>query len=260
MIPTLDASRLAAYDREIEQSTLEARFDWANRHAGRSAALTTSFGIQSAVMLHLWKSHCPESPIIFIDSGFLFPETYAYAETLKDLLGLEILTYRPLLKPHQIVSEFGKLWEQGSEGIEKYSYLTKIEPLQRAFTELQITLWLSGIRREQSSERSRLLFIVEHAGVMKMHPILDKDTSFINRYMTTFGLPEHPLKAQGYATVGDYHSSVPLSEGQHEEQTRFNGIKRECGLHDKTWFKFAKEPTPWDSPIPQTSQPLASND
>ena len=133
----------------LEDSTAFARIQWAKNTFGDSLVMSTSFGIQSAVLLHLVTQQIPNIPIIFIDTGYLFPETYSLAEDLTKRLKLNLLTYRANLAPKEQEDRYGKLWEQGEEGLDQYNKINKIEPMNRAITELKASAWLSGLRRQQ---------------------------------------------------------------------------------------------------------------
>lgn len=215
----------------FEDSTAFARIQWAKNTFGDSLVMSTSFGIQSAVLLHLVTQQIPNIPIIFIDTGYLFPETYSLAEDLTKRLKLNLLTYRANLAPKEQEDQYGKLWEQGEEGLDQYNKINKIEPMNRAITELKASAWLSGLRRQQSQSRKNLSAVQRQNKVTKIYPIIDWDDATIYKYITENNLPYHPLWKKGYVSVGDWHSSSPLKANMTAEETRFNGIKRECGLH-----------------------------
>ncbi len=215
----------------LEDSTAFARIQWAKNTFGDSLVMSTSFGIQSAVLLHLVSQQIPNIPIIFIDTGYLFPETYSLAEDLTKRLKLNLLTYRANLAPKEQEDQYGKLWEQGEEGLDQYNKINKIEPMNRAITELKASAWLSGLRRQQSQSRKNLSAVQRQNKVTKIYPIIDWDDATIYKYITENNLPYHPLWKKGYVSVGDWHSSSPLKANMTAEETRFNGIKRECGLH-----------------------------
>ena len=101
-----------------------------------------------------------------------------------------------------------------------------------AFNKLEVGSWFAGLRRQQSSSRSELPVLRIQDGRFKMHPIIDWSNRDVYRYLTQHNLPYHPLWERGYVSVGDWHSSRPLTAGMREEDTRFSGLKRECGLHD----------------------------
>jgi phosphoadenosine phosphosulfate reductase len=201
---------------------------------GDGLVLTTSFGIQSAVMLHLVTRIAPQIPVIFVDTGYLFPETYRFAKDLTEKLSLNLKTYVPAKTAAQQEALYGKQWEQGIEGLKRYNHLNKVEPMDRAVRELKATAWLAGLRRSQASTRGSLPVVQRQNKITKVHPIIDWDNRTIHRYLTEHGLNYHPLWEEGYVSVGDWHSTSKLEVGMTEEQTRFGGVKRECGLHESS--------------------------
>ena len=217
---------------DLEPAPAEERIRWAVQTFGDRLVMTTSFGIQSAVMLHLVTQIVPRIPVVFIDTGYLFPETYTFADELTKRLNLNLKVYQPAMTAARQEALLGKQWEQGIEGLKRYNLINKVEPMDRAVRELGATAWLAGLRRSQGSTRERLSVVQQQNKVTKIHPIVDWDNRRVHRYLTEFDLPYHPLWEKGYVSVGDWHSTVPLSPGMTEEETRFNGLKRECGLHE----------------------------
>lgn len=191
---------------------------------------TTSFGIQAAVTLHLIHEHAPKIPVVFIDTGFLFPETYRYMEELTSLFDLDLRVYQPTHSAARMQAIWGDLWDQGKEGAERYAMLTKIEPMNRALRESGADVWLSGLRRSQSKTRQNRAFVERQKNTIKAYPILDWADAQVELYFQKHELPRHPLAAKGYVTMGDWHSTRP-ADGDDAEATRFNGQKYECGLH-----------------------------
>lgn len=219
---------------DLETASAVDRVRWAHETYGDKLVLTTSFGVQSAVMLHLVTSQVPDIPVVFIDTGYLFPETYQFAESLTERLNLNLKTFRSLKSAAHQEAIYGKLWEQGLEGLGQYNRMNKVEPMNRAVTELGASAWLSGLRRVQSSSRSDRQIAEKQNKIWKVYPILDWSDRDIYNYLTENSLPYHPLWDQGYVSVGDWHSTSKLGEGMSAEDTRFGGLKRECGLHEVT--------------------------
>ena len=219
---------------DLEKTSAEDRVKWAVDQFGDGLVLTTSFGIQAAVMLHLVTRVVPRIPVIFIDTGYLFPETYRFAKDLTEKLSLNLKTYVPAHTAAQQEALYGKQWEQGIDGLKRYNHLNKVEPMDRAIRELKATAWLAGLRRSQASTREALPVVQRQNKITKIHPIIDWDNRTIHRYLTEHGLNYHPLWDEGYVSVGDWHSTSKLETGMTEEQTRFGGVKRECGLHESS--------------------------
>lgn len=223
---------LPVESERLERLPAEERVRWAVESFGNKLILSTSFGIQSAVMLHLVTQVAPNIPVVFVDTGYLFPETYQFADELTKRLKLNLQVYQPLLTAARQEALHGKLWEQGREGLERYNFTNKVEPMNRAMQELGATAWLAGLRRAQARTREHLDVVQLQKRTYKIHPIVDWTERDIYQYLTKHNLPYHPLWEKGYVSVGDIHSSAPLLDGQTAEETRFNGVKRECGLHE----------------------------
>lgn len=201
-----------------------------HQHLGNRLVATTSFGIQAAVMLHLIHTHAPEIPVIFIDTGFLFPETYRYAQDLMARLELDLRIYQPSVSAARMRALWGNLWQGDKEATDRYAMLTKIEPLNRALRETGADAWLSGLRRSQSDTRATRPIVERQKKTLKAYPILDWADAQVEFYFHQHDLPRHPLAAKGYVTMGDWHSTRPAT-GKTATATRFNGEKYECGLH-----------------------------
>jgi len=229
---TARRERLELMQRRLEQLSAGERVGWALDKLPGRFMLSSSFGIQAAVSLHMVTRLAPQIPVVLVDTGYLFPETYDFARALTRRLGLNLHLYRPPYTPAQFEARFGRLWEQGLEGIERYNAIMKVAPMRRALGELGIGTWFSGLRRSQSSSRARLPMIEVKEGRFKVYPIADWSNRDVHRYLREHDLPYHPLWEQGYVSVGDVHTTRPLGAGMSEEQTRFFGLKRECGLHD----------------------------
>ena len=226
------AGVLEAANAKLATLAAEERVAWAREHLPGRQVLFSSFGIQAAVMLHLVTRVVPRTPVVFIDTGYLFPETYRFVDELSERLDLDLRVFRPERSAAWQEARDGRLWEQGIEGIEQYNRIHKVEPMRRALRELCVGTWFAGVRRAQSRSRSALPVLQVKEGRLKVHPIVDWGDRDVDRYLRVHGLPYHPLWARGYVSVGDMHTSRPLEPGMLAEETRFFGLKRECGLHE----------------------------
>lgn len=227
---------LAAEALRLESATPEERVAWGLEHFDDSIALSSSFGAQSAVLLHMVTRQRPDIPVILVDTGYLFAETYHFIDSLTERLNLNLKVYRSNYSPAWQEAKWGKLWEDGVEGIEKYNQMNKVEPMNRAQKDLGIHATIAGIRRQQSSSRENIPVIAGQKGLLKVHPIIDWTDMQIGEYLTANDLPYHPLWDEGYVSIGDWHTSKKLTEGMNAEETRFFGLKRECGLHEDMDF------------------------
>ena len=219
---------------ELEALSPQDRIAWAIDHLPGEHALSSSFGIQSTMMLHMVTQVKPDIPVILTDTGYLFEETYRFIDEIAERLNLDLnlQVYRAGMSTAWQEARYGKRWEQGIAGIEDYNRQNKVEPMQRALNELEISTWFAGLRREQSRSRADLGVLRIQDGRYKVHPVINWSNKDVYQYLKTHDLPYHPLWDKGYMTVGDWHSSQPLISGMTEEETRFRGLKRECGLHE----------------------------
>lgn len=224
--------RLAELNDHLEALTAQDRISWALETLPKTHAMSSSFGIQAAVMLHLVTDQKKDIPVVLTDTGYLFPETYQFIDELVERLSLNLKIYRSKLSSAWQEARLGKLWEQGISGIEQYNQLNKVEPMQRAFDELGVQTWFSGLRREQSKSRATLPILAIQNNTFKFLPIIDWSNKDIHYYLKEHALPYHPLWEQGYVSVGDIHTTQKWEPGMDEEETRFLGLKRECGLHE----------------------------
>lgn len=227
-----DAQSLDRLNHKLEGLSAERRVEWALHYLPSNHIMTSSFGIQGALMLHLVTRIAPEIPVVLVDTGYLFPETYAFVDQLVDRLRLNLHVYRAEHSPAWQESRYGRLWERGLSGIEHYNRVNKVEPLQRALRSLDVGTWFAGLRRQQSESRSALPVVRIQDGRFKLHPVIDWHNRDVFRYLQRHHLPYHPLWDKGYASVGDVHTSRPMELGMREEETRFFGLKRECGIHE----------------------------
>ncbi len=218
-------------DRELAGLRAEERVRWALGHLPGRAVLSSSFGAQAAVMLHLMTRVQPDIPVIVVDTGYLFPETYRFIDELTERLDLNLHIAHPDLSPGWLEARRGRLWEQGVPGLEQYNRLVKVEPMRRALDALDAGLWFAGLRRGQSQSRGDTPFAQRRQGRWKIHPIADWSDRDVGRYLREHDLPWHPLWEQGYVSIGDTHTTRRLEPGMRAEDTRFFGLKRECGLH-----------------------------
>ena len=228
--PTPNIDNINQQLANVEGSDL---VQWGMKTFGDRMVMTTSFGIQAAVMLHLVTEIIPDIPVIWVDTGYLPAETYRFAERLTEKLKLNLKVYQSPLSPARMEALHGKLWEKNDvEAFNLYDYIRKVEPMQRALKELNAEAWLAGLRSDQTKHRQTLQKVDLQEGIYKIYPILDWHSRDVYKYLTTHDLPYHPFFDLGYVSVGDWHSSRPLTaDDDSERDTRFNGLKQECGIH-----------------------------
>lgn len=226
-------------NRSLESMAAEERVGWALSHLPESHVLSSSFGAQSAVMLHMLSSQRPDIPVIVIDTGYLFPETYRFIDELTRSLHLNLNIFRPDVSGAWQEARFGKRWESGVKGIEAYNRDNKVLPMERALETLDVGTWFAGLRRSQALSR-RDTPIVESSGERwKVHPIADWSDRDIYQYLKRHDLPYHPLWEKGYVSIGDVHTTRSLADVASGDETRFFGLTRECGLHEMDFGRSA---------------------
>jgi phosphoadenosine phosphosulfate reductase len=228
----IEDEALATLNRSFETLPAPARIERALEVLPGAHVLASSFGAQAAVSLHLVTQVFPRLPVILVDTGYLFPETYRFVDELTERLHLNLKVFRSDASPAWQESRFGKLWEQGLPGIERYNRMNKQEPMERALRDLDAGTWLSGIRRAQDGSRAHIAPIERRRGRYKVHPIYDWSDRDVGRYLERHKLPYHPLWEKGYLSIGDWHTTRSLPDAGSPERLRFFGLKRECGLHE----------------------------
>lgn len=231
--PTKPNIDLKLVNQQLTHANAVEIVEWAANTFGDGLVMSSSFGIQAAVMLHLVTEVVPDIPVIWVDTGYLPAETYQFTEDLTQRLNLNLKVYQSPMTPARMEALYGKLWEKHDlESLNLYDQIRKVEPMQRALEELKATAWLAGLRSSQTEHRKNLDSVNYQSGIYKVLPILDWTSKDIYEYLTAHDLPYHPYFDLGYTSVGDWHSSRPLMAGDEDERdTRFHGVKQECGLH-----------------------------
>lgn len=214
----------------------EEQLAWALDMFGDGFAMTTSFGIQAAVLLHMVSSLGQQRhlrvPVIWVDTGYLPAETYLYAEQLLGLLSIDLHVAQASLSPARMEALHGRLWETGRvEDMETYHRIRKVEPLDQALQQLAVACWASGVRGSQTEHRRGMDVLDAVRNRWALRPLLHWSNRDVYYYMEKHQLPQHPLFAQGYSSVGDWHSSGPDDGSSPGRSTRFGGLQQECGIH-----------------------------
>ncbi|MCP9776180.1 phosphoadenylyl-sulfate reductase [Cyanobium sp. WAJ14-Wanaka] len=220
----------------LEPLGAQERLVWAQATFGDGFALTTSFGIQAAVLLHMVSGLAQTSgkqvQVIWVDTGYLPPETYQYAEQLCQQLELKLYVAQAVMSPARMEALHGRLWQTETvEDLNIYHRIRKVDPLDQALDALAVTCWASGVRGRQTDHRNAMQVLDPVRERWSLRPLLSWSKRDVFYYMQENGLPQHPLFEQGYSTVGDWHSSAPDGAELSGRATRFGGLKQECGIH-----------------------------
>jgi phosphoadenosine phosphosulfate reductase len=214
-------------NKEVSGFKAEQIIKWAYEQFDNKTYALSSFGVDSAVMFRLIERTGLNIPILTVDTGFLFNETYIYMGYLTQKYNLDVYVYGP--DPSQIKKiEESKLWEKD---VKKYSQLSKLTPLSNAIKDLKVEALLSGIRHDQTQTRANLKRVdVGSDGELRIHPILNWGKDKINMFIKKEKLTRHPLYDKGYESVGDKTITKP---GKGRTGRKALGAEQECGIHIK---------------------------
>ncbi len=214
---------------DVQRSLFEERLA-AYRQNGWKVFASSSFQTHSIPMLHLLSEVDASIPVVFLQTGFHFPETMAYRDEIADRLGLTIIN---------VEAATPKIAQRDAQGLFHFAtdpgyccYLNKTQPMEPLLA--QYDVWMTGVRRDQSSTRKQFeLEAPGPSGTTRFHPMLDWTNPMIAHYRKTYALPPHPLEAQGYLSIGCAPCTAKFSlDDSTERGGRWAGMKKtECGLH-----------------------------
>ncbi len=209
-----------AHPREIIQFAVD--------FFGDRMAVSSSFGAESACLLSLAVSVKPDIRVLFINTGFHFPETLAFKEQLRDRLKLNIVETGPKMGHDAFLKEYGKLYETDPD---RCCEINKVEPLQRALEGVEC--WMSGVRADQTSYRQQMKFVEQKKdGLYKLSPLLGWTAKDIYQYIKFEDLPLHPLWDKGYGSIGCEPCTAVPGDPSDPRSGRWAGKnKTECGIH-----------------------------
>jgi phosphoadenosine phosphosulfate reductase len=195
---------------------------------GDRLALVSSFGAESAVLLHMAAQIKPDIPVLFLDTGMLFGQTLDYRKSLVALLGLtDVRDLRPQYQDLATQDPSANLWQTDTDAC---CHIRKVLPLDRAIEGFDG--WITGRKRFQGGDRMRLQVVEESEGKLKFNPLANWSKEQIAAYAAEHDLPTHPLVAFGYPSIGCWPCTQPVEEGQDERSGRWRGQdKTECGIH-----------------------------
>jgi len=203
---------------------------------------TTAFGLTGLVTLDMLSKLQAEQPgsqpidLIFLDTLYHFQETYELVERVKARYNVKVHVFKPaeVETAAQFEELYGeKLYEMSSD---LYDWIAKVEPQQRAYDTLKVAAVLTGRRRSQGGQRGDIpvIEIDEERGIIKINPLVNWTFREVKAYVDEHNVPYNALLDRGYKSVGDWHSTVPVGEGEDERAGRWKGQnKTECGIHNK---------------------------
>ena len=216
----LDAQLRHAHPLEIIRAAVETLCD--------ELALVSSFGAESAVLLHLASRVKPDIPVLFLDTGMLFGQTLDYRRQLAARLGLtDVRDLRPRFEDLAVGDPNADLWKTDTDAC---CHIRKVIPLDAALD--GFAGWLTGRKRFHGGDRMRLPVVEEAEGKLKFNPLANWSKSDLEAYTAEHELPEHPLVAFGYPSIGCWPCTSPVEEGGDVRSGRWAGSqKTECGIH-----------------------------
>ena len=242
-IDTLDLGRVytakdaAAFEERFAGIDAPAMLAAVIPELGPRLAAVSSFGAESAVLLHIVASVDSLLPVVFTDTEKMFPETLSYRDALAERLHLTNLhVVRPDPRLLATKDAAGERWTYDPDGC---CEIRKVEPLARALAPFDA--WISGRKGFQAGTRQALPRFEAEDGRLKINPLADWDKARLDAYFAAHDLPRHPLEARGYLSIGCAPCTSPVRPGEDPRAGRWRGFdKVECGIH--------VSPTPGDSP------------
>ncbi len=233
MVSELD---IEALNSLFEKSHPSDVVRWAHAEFGEGLVMSSSFGADSAVLLHMANQVLPGIRVIMVDTGYLFPETWQFMEELRRRLDLNVWVYRTRKDPIAYLHAAGETNPQFRNDIPACCAVNKNEPFDRAMKELAPRAWLRGIRRRQSEARADKRFVefAKRYDCFAISPLLNWTGKEIHGYLKQHDLPYHPLRDQGYLSIGCNPLSCtrPITAGEDERSGRWSGTgKVECGIN-----------------------------
>jgi phosphoadenosine phosphosulfate reductase len=204
-----------------------ATIAWALDAFPGRVALTVSFGGGGLVLAHLLSRLDPTVPVLFLDTGFHFPETLAFKDEFVRRYGLNLIELQPATDP-------GPLYQTDPDACCR---IRKVEPLERALHGFDA--WISAVRKDQGPSRAAVEVVEQHEvdgrSITKIFPLAHWTRADVAHYLEEHHVAHHPLLDQGYTSIGCWPCTRPTGPGESERDGRWSGTtKRECGLHTFT--------------------------
>jgi phosphoadenosine phosphosulfate reductase len=231
------------HPRSLDLRDLNAQFEtahpldiigWAVTTFPQGLVQTSAFSI--LVVTHmLYREVCPQAPVpvIFLDTLHHFQATLDTVERATRHYSLDLRVYRArgVFSREGFAARYGeRLWKNN---VNRFHYLTKVEPLERAMGELQVMAWFTGRRRDQSPSRHQMPILeLDAQGRLKINPLANWSRKQVWTYTFDHRVIYNPLHDQGYTSIGDEPLTTPIAAGEHERAGRWRGsTKMECGIH-----------------------------
>lgn len=234
VLPCVADLDLESLNQKFETATPQEILRWAIATFPRGLVQTSAFSLLVTVdMLYREIKPNPPVPVLFLDTLHHFPETLQTVEATKARYSLDLYVYRAegVSSREAFAARYGnELWDRD---IDRFHYLTKVEPLRQALKDLHVEAWVTGRRRDQSVSRRNMPIIeCDSDGKLKINPLANWTPKDIWTYTYKHDVPYNPLHDQGYTSIGDEPLTTPIAMGEHERAGRWRGSeKTECGIH-----------------------------
>ena len=219
--------------QQFESASPQEILRWASTTYGDQLAIVTSFQITGIVTLHMLQDIAPQTPVLTLDTGYLFPETYDLIDTLEQEFNLNLTRVRPRQTPKQQARDYGdRLWERNPD---RCCHLRKTIPLRDALEGYEA--WVTGLRRDQSSSRANTPIISKdgRTGLIKIAPFANWTEDMLWTYINAYELPYNRLHEMGYPSIGCWSCTKSVTANDEMRSGRWtNNSKTECGIHIET--------------------------
>ncbi len=230
-LETLSGQLLKQYQGIETESLLQ---DLIKKRFCEKIAVVTSFGADSAVLLHLVSQISKNTPVIFLETGKHFAQTLSYRDRLTEKLGLtDVRSHVPNSNDLSKLDPDGSLWTVDPD---QCCHFRKVLPLVKALKDFDV--WITGRKKFQSIERSKLELIETDGSHIKVNPLAFWTEDDVSNYIDRYHLPLHPLVPDGYPSIGCAPCTRPVETGQSNRSGRWADTeKTECGIHKAMWAR-----------------------
>lgn len=227
---SLSEFELKQLSRRFEAGSVEEVLEWAVTRFSPRIAMTSSFGAEGIVLIDHLAQIAPQTPIIYLETGFQFPETDQLKERLRARYDLNLIEHRAALTVEEQTAVYGdRLYARDPD---LCCRLRKVEPLRQAL--IGLDAWIAALRRDQSPTRAAIGVVEWNAkhGLVKINPLATWTRQKVWDYIVRHDLPYNPLYDEGYLSIGCQPCTRRVEAGAHERSGRWDGqVKLECGIH-----------------------------
>ncbi len=224
------ATNIEALSQQLESASPQDILRWASEAYGDKLAIVTSFQITGIVTLHMLQDIAPSTPVLTLDTGFLFPETHDLIDTLEDQFKLNLTRVKARQTPKQQARDYGdRLWERNPD---RCCHIRKTIPLSNALEGYDA--WITGLRRDQSANRANtpIVSVDKRTRLIKVAPFANWTEDMLWTYIHAYELPYNTLHDVGYPSIGCWSCTKAIGEDDDVRSGRWsNNSKTECGIH-----------------------------